>query len=182
MLVSGEIWQSPDITWPVDCQGSMIVTGEYKNPRQSTVRKTVNPRILLAQWRSSVRQDLTIPRTLLALRKSLSGKSWKNPANRSSIDLRMNKSPELHNYTRLLESPELYRYWSLDELYWNEAPLGRTFLKILFENADENKKYLVAETLKTSNLSNKIVCRPPQSRETILLSPIQDLFIKYRCH
>ena len=69
---------------------------------------------------------------------------------------------------RLFESPELY--WSFYKLCWNEAPLRRPFLKILYENADTNKNNHDAEILKTSNLSNKIVCRPPHSRETIPLS------------
>ena len=42
-------------------------------------------------------------------------------------------------------------------------------IKILYENADKNKKYLDAEIIKTTNLCYKIVCRPPQSRETIPL-------------
>ena len=80
----------------------------------------------------------------------------------------MNKSPELPYYARLFESPELY--WSFHKLCSYEAPLRRPFLKILYENADKCKKELDAETLKTSKLSNKIICRPPQSRETIPLN------------
>ena len=54
----------------------------------------------------------------------------------------------------------------------NEAPLWQPFLNSLrvYENADENKNKLDAETLKTSNLPNKIICRQPQSRETIPLN------------
>ena len=85
-----------------------------------------------------------------------------------TVDLRMNKSPELPYYARLFESPELY--WSFHKLCSYEAPLRRPFLKILYENADKCKKELDAETLKTSKLSNKIICRPPQSRETIPLT------------
>ena len=86
----------------------------------------------------------------------------------------MNKSPELPYYARLFESPELY--WSFHKLCSYEAPLRRPFLKILYENADKCKKELDAETLKTSKLSNKIICRPPQSRETIPLSYKNRLF------
>ena len=39
---------------------------------------------------------------------------------------------------------------------------------ILYENADKNKNTLDAETLNTSNLSNKIICRPPKSCETVI--------------
>ena len=87
-----------------------------------------------------------------------------------TVDLRMNKSPELPYYARLFESPELY--WSFHKLCSYEAPLRRPFLKILYENADKCKKELDAETLKTSKLSNKIICRPPQSRETIPLNKV----------
>ena len=69
---------------------------------------------------------------------------------------------------RLFESPELY--WSFDELCWNEAPLRRPFLKILYENTDKNKNKPDAEITKTYKLSNKIICKPPQSRETIPLT------------
>ena len=79
----------------------------------------------------------------------------------------MNESPEFSCYARLFESPELY--WSFDELHRNEAPLRRPFLKILYENTDINRNKPDAETFKTSNLSNKMVSRPPQSRETIPL-------------
>ena len=44
-----------------DCYSSMIVPGEYKNPRQFTGRKTVNPRQLLALRSSTVRQDCHSP-------------------------------------------------------------------------------------------------------------------------
>ena len=85
----------------------------------------------------------------------------------------MNESPEIYYYARLLESPDLY--WSFDELCWNEAPLRRPFLKLLYENGNENKKKRDAEILKTSNLPNKIISSPPQSRETI---PLKVLFFK----
>ena len=45
----------------------------------------------------------------------------------------------------------------------------RPFLKILYENRGENTKEHDGETLKTSNVSNKIICRPPQYREIIPL-------------
>ena len=70
-------------------------------------------------------------------------------------------------FARLFESPELY--WSFDELCWNEAPLRRPFLKILYENTDKNKNKPDVEITKTYTLSNKIICKPPQSHETIPL-------------
>ena len=70
-------------------------------------------------------------------------------------------------FARLFESPELY--WSFDELCYNEAPLRRPFLKILYENTDKNKNKSDAEITKTFKLSNKIICKPPQSLETIPL-------------
>ena len=45
----------------------------------------------------------------------------------------------------------------------------RPFLKILYENRGEKTKEHDGETLKTSNVSNKIICRPPQYREIIPL-------------
>ena len=152
----------------------MKVPGEYKNPRQFTVRKTTHPRQLLPERTSTIRQDCQSPEITGSKniycparagnpRQLLSGQMFLR-----TVDLRMNKSPELPYYARLFESPELY--WSFYKLCWNEAPLRRPFLKILYENADKYKKELDADTLKTSNLSNKIICRPPQSRETIPLS------------
>ena len=48
-----------DSPWKLlDCKGSMIVLGEYRHPRQITVRKTVNTRQLLAQRSSTVRKDV----------------------------------------------------------------------------------------------------------------------------
>ena len=44
----------------------------------------------------------------------------------------------------------------MDELCWKEAPLK--FLKMLYENVDENKNKRNAEIMKTSHLSNAIVC------------------------
>ena len=69
-----------------------------------------------------------------------------------TVDLLVNKSPELPYYARLFESPDLY--WSFDELCWNEALLRRPFLKILYENDDKKKNNHDGETLKTSKLSN----------------------------
>ena len=53
----------------------------------------------------------------------------------------------------------------------NVALLRQAFLKTLDEKA--NKKTL-SETLKTSNLPNQIIFRPPKSRETI---PLTNLFL-----
>ena len=52
----------------------------------------------------------------------------------------------------------------------------RPFLKLLYENADKNEKKLDAEIIKTYDLCNKIICRPPQSRETI---PLRNTNLKY---
>ena len=49
------------ITVPHDCQGNMIIPGGYYSPRQSRLHKTVNPRQLLAQRSSTVRQDCQSP-------------------------------------------------------------------------------------------------------------------------
>ena len=62
--------------------------------------------------------------------------------------------------SRLFESPELN--WSFNKLFRNEAP---HFLRFYMKTW--TRKNLDAEILKTSNLSNKIICRPPQFRETI---------------
>ena len=52
-------------------------------------------------------------------------------------------------------------------------------LKILYDNPEKYEKELDVETLKTSNLSNKIICRPPQSCETISLSKIK-VFVNFQ--
>ena len=55
----------------------------------------------------------------------------------------------------------------------NKATLSWLFLKLRYENSDEKKPG--AEILETSNVSNKIVFKPPQSCETI---PLKWSFIR----
>ena len=100
----------------------------------------MSPRKLLALRSSTVRQDCQSPDITSSKNKSVRQelrKSGKRIFLRT-VDLRMNESPEIYYYARLLESPDLY--WSFDELCWNEAPLRRPFLKLLYENADKKKK------------------------------------------
>ena len=133
----------------------------------------MSPRKLLALRSSTVRQDCQSPDITSSKNKSVRQelrKSGKRIFLRT-VDLRMNESPEIYYYARLLESPDLY--WSFDELCWNEAPLRRPFLKLLYENGNENKKKRDVEILKTSNLPNKIISSPPQSHETIPLKGLR---------
>ena len=155
----------------------MIIPGEYENPRQFTVRKTFHPWSLLALRSCTVWQDCQSPATTGSMAQRTCTvlqelKSFGNKIFLWTVNLRMTKSPALPYYARLFESLELY--WSFDELYWNEAPLSGAFLKILYENADKNENRLDGEIIKTSKPCNEIICRPPQSRETIPWNRIHD--------
>ena len=50
------------------------------------------------------------------------------------------------------------------KLHW-----GGHFLKFYMKTTTKMKKKLDAEIIKTCNLSNESICRPPQSRETVPL-------------
>ena len=80
-------------------KGSLRRRNKANNHKQFTVRKTVNPRKLLAQRTCTVRQELKSSGNKIFLR---------------TVDLHMNESPEIYYYARLFESPDLY--WSFDEL------------------------------------------------------------------
>ena len=87
----------------------------------------------------------------------------------NSEDLRAAFSAWLFGCPQDCLSPRNYTGPLTSYICWNEAPLRRTFFKILYENDDKNKQKHSKEIFKTSNLCNQIICRPSQSRETIPL-------------
>ena len=150
---------------------------QYDNPRRYTghwVYTVQSPR-LLDPWQllalrtnGTLRQDLTITGNYTVSKiKILPGKIWQSPAitycaDRSSCrkyDGAWIKPRGVVPLCRTFWVPGAVRpYWSFDELCWNWAPLRQPFKTILCENAIERKPY--AETLKSSNLSNKNHLQP----------------------
>ena len=143
-----KIWESPEIT----SSKNKYCPTRSDSPRKSTVRKTMSLQKLLAQRSSTVRRDCQSPAITGSKNMNSPARAW-NPRQLLSgqiflrtVDLRMNTFPEF----ALLRKTVLVPGTILIELCWNEAPLRRPFLKILYENEDKKKNNLDAETLKTS--------------------------------
>ena len=151
-----------------------IVPGEYENPWQFTVRKTVHPWQLLALRSSTVRQDCQSPAITRKKNIYCPARAQKLQQLDLLVDSRLlhDKIPGIALLRKTVWVPGTILVIWRAVLKWSstQAAIFKLFLKILYENTIKNKNKLDAEIIKTSKLYNEIICRPPKTRENIPLN------------